>query len=99
MDMKTMKNNPVKEFFKKKKPKYGIPETTIFIPMPEVKKSKFLGGMEMELKKCPFCGGNAEIFDIEYVNIFAVKCYICGAEGPSSNSKDIAKKKWNRRTK
>lgn len=94
-----MKNNPVKEFFKKNKPKYGIPEATIFPHMPEVKKSKFFGGMEMELKKCPFCKGNAGIIDIGYVNIFTVKCYICGAEGPSSSSKDIAIKKWNRRAK
>ena len=48
------------------------------------------------LKKCPFCGGKAEIGNAAD-NIFWVKCKKCGAESSVESSKKNAILKWNKR--
>ena len=65
--------------------------------------------MTTELKKCPFCGGEAEM-KIKYGNygytphIYCVKCKRCGAniEMVSNNYADLSDavaNAWNRRAK
>lgn len=48
------------------------------------------------LKKCPFCGGEAENKAVGNY-IFWIKCKKCGAEGDVENSKENAVLKWNKR--
>lgn len=49
---------------------------------------------EPEPKKCPFCGGEAEVdgFPLRYV-----RCKECGAETGAFDSEGEAIKAWNRR--
>ena len=51
--------------------------------------------VDKELKPCPFCGGEAWIYE---GNIYWVKCEDCGVEQVWSGTKEKAIKKWNTRT-
>lgn len=59
----------------------------------------------MEIKNCPFCGGEAEIKHIDHVRVLGsyVKCKDCGAETKSVeicskySSDEEAIKRWNKR--
>ena len=48
----------------------------------------------MELKLCPFCGGEAIFDGDEYC---WVRCRCCGAETRGSEIKDIVIEQWNKR--
>lgn len=50
--------------------------------------------MRDELKRCPFCGGEAEVdgFPLRYV-----RCKECGAETGAFDSEEEAIKAWNKR--
>ena len=50
-----------------------------------------------ELKKCPFCGGEASI--IRYHHIKAAYCYcaVCKVRMPNSLTSEEAIEAWNRR--
>lgn len=50
-----------------------------------------------ELKKCPFCGGEAEAYEYP-PKIYNVECTRCPASIISIFSMDIAVMQWNRRT-
>ena len=57
-----------------------------------------------ELKKCPFCGGNADIKNIQkksllrgVFNTFYVKCKVCSASAPMKMLREDAAEAWNRR--
>lgn len=49
-----------------------------------------------ELKKCPFCGGEAEAYEYP-PKIYNVECLRCNASILSSASMGTAVKRWNRR--
>lgn len=49
-----------------------------------------------DLKKCPFCGGKAEIVGYK---IFWVICKECTAETKSFDTREEAIEAWNRRVK
>ena len=49
-----------------------------------------------ELRKCPFCGGEARIIGA-VGTVFWVKCTECGAETQSEITKQRAAERWNRR--
>lgn len=49
-----------------------------------------------DLKKCPFCGGEAKVEKRNYG--YQVRCQKCGARGKySKDSRDESIEKWNRR--
>lgn len=50
---------------------------------------------EIELKPCPFCGGEAEI--IEAFGDFAAMCKECDAAAASADTESGAAKAWNKR--
>lgn len=51
-----------------------------------------------ELKKCPFCGGKAELYkSFDYVNKYKVECAKCEMCSPNYNKSEEAIKAWNRR--
>lgn len=53
-----------------------------------------------KLKKCPFCGGEAEIYEQkhrEYPSAFYVFCTVCGIRQRDRNDEERAIKEWNRR--
>lgn len=51
----------------------------------------------MELKPCPFCGGEARVKS--FPHNYAVYCEICGATTQKyAPTKEMAIKAWNRRT-
>ena len=50
---------------------------------------------ETELRKCPFCGGEAKIVKSFY-SIW-VKCTCCNASTNGGESEEIAAELWNRR--
>jgi Lar family restriction alleviation protein len=53
---------------------------------------------EIELLACPFCAStNVDLYEHVYAQHFAVKCNLCGAEGPSRPSPEEARRLWNRR--
>jgi len=53
--------------------------------------------MKTELKPCPFCGGEANVFYVDhYEGYFIAKCNECGATIRRSESKE-AIKAWNAR--
>ena len=49
-----------------------------------------------ELRKCPFCGGEARIIG-SVGTVFWVKCKECGAETHGEITKQRATEMWNRR--
>lgn len=51
------------------------------------------------LKKCPFCGGVAEIIDYEYDDglSYAIECTNCNAETDEYDERVEAIIKWNQR--
>lgn len=49
----------------------------------------------MELKPCPFCGGEARF--VRRVAEYYVQCAGCGATGKSKQIAECAVKAWNRR--
>ena len=51
----------------------------------------------IELKPCPFCGGEAEIKTTASKVCAWGKCKFCGAEGAVSEDENSAKEAWNRR--
>ena len=46
------------------------------------------------IKKCPFCGGNADIFSSDIYVTF-ITCYNCGAEVPDVFRKRVEEAKKN----
>ena len=50
---------------------------------------------ETELRKCPFCGGEAKFVKTYYSTW--VKCTCCHASANSGESAEIAAELWNRR--
>ena len=54
---------------------------------------------ELKLKKCPFCGGPAEIVDNSRCvpNTYFVGCWWCGARTDCEHRKEVAAELWNRR--
>lgn len=52
--------------------------------------------MDVELKPCPFCGGEILTFR-RGKYMWWVKCEQCGAESGVSTKKRDAVEKWNRR--
>jgi Lar family restriction alleviation protein len=52
----------------------------------------------MELLACPFCAStNVGFYEHVYAQQFAVKCNLCGAEGPQRSSIEEVGRLWNRR--
>ena len=51
--------------------------------------------MTEELKRCPFCGGEAKC--IEYYGLYHVVCYDCYTTGRDCPSIETACKAWNSR--
>lgn len=47
-----------------------------------------------EIKRCPFCGGNAVI---QGITVVWVKCLECGAETTGFRDEEEAIDAWNRR--
>jgi len=58
--------------------------------------------MKNNLKPCPFCGCKIHVIStgkaIAGNTLYGVLC-VCGAEGPSADSKQDAADTWNRRVK
>lgn len=56
-----------------------------------------------ELKSCPFCGGKAEIYEVEAENDgekfsgFVVGCETCGISTPASENEAEITALWNKR--
>lgn len=53
-----------------------------------------------ELKKCPFCGGEAELSDTEFINghfVFCTQCHIQTKLYVLGNTSESAIKAWNNR--
>lgn len=54
-----------------------------------------------ELKKCPFCGGEAEIVDIKgresALHVFDIYCMECGVNIEKSDCLEDAVDRWNER--
>jgi Lar family restriction alleviation protein len=52
----------------------------------------------LDLAACPFCAStNVGFYEHVYAQHFAVKCNLCGAEGPSRPNYEEAGRLWNRR--
>lgn len=63
-----------------------------------------MGNNDKELKRCPFCGGRAELRnDYTGTGSSYIKCLNCGVESPrfpvefTSASDDRARRYWNKR--
>lgn len=57
----------------------------------------------IELRHCPFCGGDAELIQVysfsPYKDVFyTVQCKNCGCNSGNNKLKRNSVKKWNRRT-
>jgi Lar family restriction alleviation protein len=53
---------------------------------------------DVDLLVCPFCAStNVSFYEHVYAQTFAVKCNLCGAEGPSRAAHEEAARPWNRR--
>ena len=55
--------------------------------------------MSEGLLKCPFCGGEAEIYEVEdsFASGFVVACEKCGTSTPMSDDELKVTKSWNNR--
>ena len=53
--------------------------------------------MKNELKRCPFCGCHAGVYQA-YDGCYTVQCNVCGSKTVYQRDKDDAIKLWNRRT-
>jgi len=53
----------------------------------------------MIIKHCPFCGGQAEVYEDEYhdTTLFMVACKECGISTAGYDYEEDAIKDWNRR--
>lgn len=56
-----------------------------------------------ELKACPFCGADERrigqaTMRADYLTIYSVECYDCGAEIADDESQEAADRHWNTRT-
>lgn len=49
-----------------------------------------------ELKPCPFCGGEATVYQ-DYTGYFVVQCRECGITTLKSTSRDMVEDVWNTR--
>lgn len=49
----------------------------------------------MELKPCPFCGGEADM-DKVIDGVYMVNCTKCFASSATSKSKELVVRHWNR---
>ena len=54
--------------------------------------------MSKELKKCPFCGGQAKLIDDDGLP-YDVNCIECGAGSPAFMTPELAIEAWNNRYK
>lgn len=83
-------------------PKEEVPEDVDFdfVAELDIKDYEEINSKKEEhddtLKKCPFCGGNAEN-NKAADSVFWVKCKKCGAETGVEKSKEDAILKWNKR--
>lgn len=51
-----------------------------------------------ELKKCPFCGGEAKIYKLfDYISKYRVECTYCDMYTSAYATKEEAIEAWNRR--
>lgn len=50
----------------------------------------------MELKPCPFCGGEADMGKV-IDGLYIVNCTKCFASSATSKSKELVVRHWNRR--
>jgi Lar family restriction alleviation protein len=50
-----------------------------------------------ELKKCPFCGGEAKIYTMDSCKLEMVVCIVCKAHSALCYSEEEAIEAWNRR--
>lgn len=49
-----------------------------------------------KLKRCPFCGCGAEVYQA-YDGKWQVECFVCHARSWWADTKEEAEEKWNRR--
>ena len=56
-------------------------------------------GEKIELKPCPFCGGEAEEGESLDYEHFTVVCWACVIDGPAKPTREEANEAWNRRVK
>ena len=54
--------------------------------------------MNQELKRCPFCGGEAELFGTDETGIFYVECLNCDFNS-NFDTPEAAIAAWNRRVR
>jgi Lar family restriction alleviation protein len=57
---------------------------------------------EIELDRCPFCGGEARVLNGNFSFMASVECYDCGANVRAIDEEDavsMAIDKWNKRVK
>lgn len=54
---------------------------------------------ELKLKKCPICGGDAEMYQGKYqgLDTFYVSCTGCGAQTDYEYAEEFAAELWNER--
>lgn len=57
-----------------------------------------LGGCQMTLKPCPFCGGESKIFEV-YYSSWIVACTNCCCRTHAEDTVGDAIKIWNRRVR
>ena len=56
------------------------------------------GESAADLVACPFCAStNLGLYEHVYAKHFAVKCNLCGGEGPQRSDPEEAARLWNRR--
>ncbi len=54
--------------------------------------------MSLELRRCPFCGGEAEVREVsEGEQVYYVECTECNIRTPLNFDMEVPKAKWNAR--